>query len=87
MKNSFGLFEVKSIHSKNEISQIRHAVAQLLEYRYMYNKPDASLWVVLSSKPSDFLDEHIKFIREDRKMNLLWVENSKLTGPDINKLI
>ena len=87
IKSSFAIFEVKSIHKKNEVSQIRHAISQLLEYRYFYEEPDATLWIVLSSKPSDKIDEsYLNYIRDDRKIKLLWLEDNNLNGPDIEQL-
>ncbi len=46
--NSPAIFEIKSISESNERDQIRHAVSQLYEYRFLHSVPDASLWVVFS---------------------------------------
>lgn len=79
------IFEVKSITNKNELSQIRHAVAQLYEYRYRHNLPKASLWLILSDKPKT--DWVLEYLLNDRKINVLWVEYNILVGPSLEKLI
>ena len=48
IKDKPAIFEVKSIHSDNERDQVRHAISQLYEYRYLYDLKLASLWVVFS---------------------------------------
>ncbi|MAW74962.1 MAG: hypothetical protein CMG09_03445 [Candidatus Marinimicrobia bacterium] len=83
LKETNAIFEVKSIENHNEKSQIRGAIAQLPEYRFFHNIENASLWLVLSSKPSDVW---IYYIRNDRKINLLWIDDGKLAGPDIDKI-
>jgi hypothetical protein len=45
------IFEVKSITEANERDQVRHAISQLYEYRYLHRMRDASLWVVFACRP------------------------------------
>ena len=79
-----GIFEVKSTNDKNELSQIRSAVSQLYEYRYLYKLAEASLWIVLSKSPD--LDWVTDYLLHDRKINVLWIDKGKLAGPSIKQL-
>lgn len=84
LKSGPAIFEAKSISQTNELSQVRHAVSQLYEYRYRHNYPDATLWLVLSKKPeTSWL---VSYLIEDRKIELLWIEDETLTGPSFEKL-
>ena len=84
LRSGPAIFEVKSISQDNELSQVRHAISQLYEYRYRHSYPDATLWLVLSRKPdSSWL---ASYLLEDRKIELLWVENETLTGPSFEEL-
>jgi hypothetical protein len=66
------LFEMKSITSDNTRSQVRKGVSQLQEYRYLQDKKDAKLILVienqLDSKNSWLLD----YLENDQKINLIW---------------
>ncbi|TNF32512.1 MAG: hypothetical protein EP329_09935 [Deltaproteobacteria bacterium] len=81
--DGIAFFEVKSIHEKNELAQIRHAVSQLHEYRYLYDV-SASLWVVLSAKPS--LQWLVDYLLDDRGFGVLWYENDQFSGPSVERL-
>ena len=48
LRSGPAIFEVKSITPENELSQARHGIGQLYEYRYRHNYPQASLWLVFS---------------------------------------
>src|SRR5690606_34406189 len=72
------IFEIKSIHEDNENDQVRAAISQLYEYRFLYSLTNASLWIVFSEKP--FSDWIIEYLSKDREIRVLWVENERLTG-------
>ena len=79
------IFEVKSINPKNEREQVRHAVSQLYEYRYLYSLQDASLWMVFSQKPcSEWL---VEYLTNDRQIKVLWVHDGELAGPSLNEML
>jgi hypothetical protein len=74
------LFEVKSNNSKNVLSQIRKAIAQLYEYRYRSNMPQAILCIVLQQKPQQ--DWVIDYLLNDREMLVCWlVDDTRLECP------
>ncbi len=72
------IFEVKSISEENEREQIRKAISQLYEYRFLYSLFDAVLCVVFSQKP--FSQWLIDYLLKDRKIKVLWIENEKIAG-------
>jgi hypothetical protein len=76
------IFDVKSVMSENELSQCRHALSQLYEYRFQHDLKEASLWLVLSREPQTepWL---VKYLREDRDIRVLWTEGERLVGPDL----
>ena len=79
------IFEVKSITESNERDQIRHALSQLYEYRFLHAMADASLWIVFSQAPSS--QWYIDYLAGDRGIRLVWVSDGKLQGPSIDQLI
>ena len=87
LPNGPAIFEVKSVHSQNEIAQARAAVAQLYEYRYRYSEvapelQSASLWAVFSAPVSDWLQIYLK---KDRNIGVLWVEDDAIKGLDLSE--
>ena len=79
------IFEVKSNTLSNERAQVRHALSQLYEYRYLHDVPNASLWLVLSQRLQNLWLE--EYIRKDRGLSLLWVESGRISGPDAEALL
>jgi Holliday junction resolvase len=65
------IFEVKSNNTKNALSQIRKAVAQLYEYRYRSGRANAVLCIVLQAKP--FQDWVIDYLVKDRDIMICWM--------------
>jgi hypothetical protein len=65
------IFEVKSNNTKNALSQIRKAIAQLYEYRYRSNRPGAILCIVLQQKPVQ--DWVIDYLVKDRDIMICWM--------------
>lgn len=78
------IFEVKSISESNERDQIRHALSQLYEYRFLYSMSDASLWVVFSQAPSS--QWYIDYLADDRGIRVVWIDGGALKGPSIHLL-
>jgi hypothetical protein len=74
------IFEVKSNNSRNVLSQIRKAIAQLYEYRYRRSQPQAKLCIVLQEKP---LQEWIiDYLINDREILVCWlVDDVRLECP------
>jgi len=78
------IFEIKSIDGHNEKNQIRHAVAQLYEYRFVYGLKEARLWLVLSGRPeSGWI---LEYLVQDRGIHVLWLEDGCLRGPSLGAL-
>ncbi|HHU01682.1 MAG: hypothetical protein ACOX54_00930 [Christensenellales bacterium] len=74
------IFEVKSNNSRNVLSQIRKAIAQLYEYRYRSKLPEAILCIVLQQKPSQ--EWVIDYLLYDRKILVCWmVDDVRLECP------
>ncbi|MGI6665313.1 MAG: hypothetical protein ACOX3W_07905 [Christensenellaceae bacterium] len=74
------IFEVKSNNSKNVLSQIRKAIAQLYEYRYRSESPEAILCIVLQQKPPQ--EWVIDYLLNDRKILVCWmVDDVRLECP------
>jgi hypothetical protein len=65
------IFEVKSNNTKNALSQIRKAVAQLYEYRYRSGRFGAVLCIVLQEKPLQ--DWVIDYLVKDRGIMICWM--------------
>lgn len=82
--NSPAIFEIKSISESNERDQIRHAISQLYEYRFLHSVPNASLWVVFSQEPSS--QWYIDYLIKDRGMNVLWIQSEMIAGPSAGDL-
>jgi hypothetical protein len=74
------IFEVKSNNSRNVLSQIRKAIAQLYEYRYRSQLPQAILCIVLQQKPPQ--DWVVDYLLNDRKILVCWlVDDVRLECP------
>jgi hypothetical protein len=74
------IFEVKSNNTKNALSQIRKAIAQLYEYRYRSGKFDAVLCIVLQQKPLQ--DWVINYLVKDRDIMICWmIDDFRLECP------
>jgi hypothetical protein len=74
------IFEVKSNSSRNVLSQIRKAIAQLYEYRYRRSQPQAKLCIVLQEKPPQ--EWIIDYLLNDREILVCWlVDDVRLECP------
>jgi hypothetical protein len=75
------IFEVKSNNSRNVLSQIRKAIAQLYEYRYRRLQPESKLCIVLQEKPPQ--EWIIDYLLNDREIFVCWlVDEVRLECPE-----
>jgi len=73
--NNILIYEMKSISETNLISQVRKAVAQLYEYRFVFSVPDANLCIVTNApipKNESWLTD---YLTKDRKIAHEWSED------------
>lgn len=81
LDNDF-IFEMKSTTDDNIRSQIRKGVSQLYEYKYLQNKPDANL-VLVVEKPLNVATQWMhKYLEVDRDILLLWDGDNRLFGSE-----
>ena len=85
LKSGPAIFEAKNITDENELSQVRHGLSQLFEYRYRHGINDASLWLLLSRKPHE--QWLIDYLETDRGVHVLWMDSGKLSGPSLHTLL
>jgi len=88
LAGSTHIVEAKSISPENEVEQVRHAFAQLRDYRFRYSAEEpfvgrrVDLCVALSSAPQD--SWAADFLRNEGVL-LIWLrKDGKLAGPDIH---
>jgi hypothetical protein len=72
MRDDFYLFEMKSTTDINVHSQIRRAVSQLYEYRYLQQVPTAKLVVIIENPPPAEKKWIVDYIVRDRKLLIAW---------------
>jgi hypothetical protein len=85
------IFEMKSLTATNFVSQMRRALAQLYEYRYVYQAADAHLCIVASRAPAKSEAFYVEYLEKDRDVAVMWTldfatflcseESSRLLGP------
>lgn len=66
------LFEMKSTTDKNVHSQVRRAISQLYEYRYLQNQPSAKLVIVIENPPPDEKKWLVDYVVRDRELLIAW---------------
>lgn len=66
------IFEMKSSTESNFHFQVRKAISQLYEYRYMQSTPTATLVLVIESKPSGEYSWLIDYLINDRGIFIVW---------------
>jgi len=74
------IFEMKSTTTGNVISQVRKGISQLYEYRYLENKPDASLVLVVENPLANGESWILDYMETDRNIHLVWDGNDNLYG-------
>lgn len=85
LKSGPAIFEAKSLTDENEVSQVRHGLSQLYEYRFRHGLKDASLWLLLSRKPKE--PWLIEYLERDRDVRVLWLNDDELAGPSLERLL
>jgi len=80
------LFEMKSTTDRNVHSQVRRAISQLYEYRYLQQIPTAKLVVVIENPPPDEKKWLIDYVVKDRGLLIAWDGDRKTLHcpPEIN---
>ena len=74
------IFEMKSTTEANIRSQVRKGISQLYEYRYLQNKPNASLVLVVERPivaPNNWMNEYLE---NDREVLVVWDGDNRLFG-------
>jgi hypothetical protein len=77
IKDNDFLFEMKSTTEKNVHSQVRKAISQLYEYRYLQNKPSAKLVVVIENPPHAEKEWLMDYVVRDRELLIAWDGDGK----------
>lgn len=76
------IFEMKSTNDENLRSQIRKGLSQLYEYRYLQNKSDAKLILVVEKPLGTNHLWMLDYLEHDREINLVWDGNNQLYGTE-----
>jgi hypothetical protein len=66
------LFEMKSTTDGNAHGQIRRAISQLYEYRYLQDAPAAKLVIVIENPPPQEKKWIVDYVVKDRKLLIAW---------------
>jgi hypothetical protein len=66
------LFEMKSTTTANAHGQIRRAISQLYEYRFIQQVPDARLVIVIENPLPRNLGWLLDFVVTDRNLGIVW---------------
>jgi hypothetical protein len=72
IRDDLYLFEMKSTTDNNVHSQIRRAISQLYEYRYLQEVPAAKLVVVIENPPPQEKKWIVDYVVNDRKLLIAW---------------
>jgi len=76
------IFEMKSTTDKNTKVQIRKGLSQLYEYRYIQNKPNAKLVLVVERPLVGDNTWLIDYLETDRNIHIVWDGNNNLYGTE-----
>lgn len=71
-REEFYLFEMKSTTDRNVHSQIRRAISQLYEYRYLQQFAAAKLVIVIENPPPDEKRWILDYVVKDRDLLIAW---------------
>lgn len=72
IRDDFYLFEMKSTTDGNVHGQVRRAISQLYEYRYLQQVPAAKLVVVIENPPPKEKQWIVDYVVHDRKLLIAW---------------
>ncbi|MFC2100779.1 hypothetical protein ACFLRZ_03010 [Bacteroidota bacterium] len=76
------IFEMKSTTDKNAKAQIRKGLSQLYEYRYIQNKPNATLVLVVERPLMGNISWLIDYLETDRNIHIVWDGDNNLYGTE-----
>jgi len=76
------IFEMKSTNDDNVRSQVRKGMSQLYEYRYLQNKPDAKLILVIEKPLGASHSWMLDYMESDREISMVWDGNEELYGSE-----
>lgn len=76
------IFEMKSTNDDNVKSQVRKGMSQLYEYRYLQNKRDAKLILVVEKPLGSNHAWVLDYMESDREIHLVWDGNNELYGSE-----
>lgn len=79
------IFEMKSTNDYNVRAQVRKGMSQLYEYRYLQNKPDAKLILVVEKPLDTNKSWMLDYMENDRNINLVWDGNNELYGSEMTR--
>src|SRR5665213_742787 len=74
------IFEMKSITDGNSKSQVRRALSQLYEYKYLQNLPNSNLVLVLERPLPSATHWMIDYLEQERNINVIWDGDDRLYG-------
>ncbi len=74
------IFEMKSTTAGNVTAQIRKGISQLYEYRYLENKPEAILILVVENPLTHPEGWMLNYMETDRNIHLIWDGDDNLYG-------
>jgi len=74
------IFEMKSTIVSNVNAQVRKGISQLYEYRYLENKPNASLILVVENPLTHGESWILDYMETDRNIHLVWDGDNNLYG-------
>ena len=78
------LIEVKSVHPENSTAQIRKAISQLLEYRWIHKslfESDPRLLILVNESPvKNLIPGYIDFLRSDLDIEVLWKSGNEFNN-------
>jgi len=69
------IYEMKSVTANNLLPQVRKAIAQLYEYRFIFSVPSAKLCVVTNTPPQKSDLWLIDYLAKDRLIAYEWTED------------
>lgn len=80
------LYEMKSVDDKsvNLLSQVRKAVSQLYEYRYIYQEPSARLCIVTNAPVNGADQWLLEYLAKDRSIAYEWTSDFSNFESDAN---
>jgi|GEM_PF-5730228 len=76
-KKDVVIYEMKSMTQENFTSQLRKAIAQLYEYRYIFSAPKASICMVTNFPISKKHEWAVDYLTKDREIAYEWTDDFK----------